>query len=110
MRGAPADKTKFFISYSRGDGELLVVIVEALKGQSGLPCVRDTDDILPAEEWWARLAGLILVGLAITDLQSTALQAGLPGATSTLSVPRHRFCGEIGQAAAEPKFIAISVS
>ena len=56
---APESKTKVFISYSRQDSEFVGRLVEALQGQDDFHIFQDTSDILPAEEWWARLVGLI---------------------------------------------------
>ena len=56
---APADKTKVFVSYSRRDREFVGRLVEALEAQDDIHVFRDTDDILPTEEWRQRLEDLI---------------------------------------------------
>ena len=56
---APADKIKVFVSYSRQDAEFVAKIVDALAAQGDVHVFRDTDDILPTEEWKQRLANLI---------------------------------------------------
>ncbi len=56
---ALADETKVFLSYSRKDSEFVRDISDALQGQDDLHVFQDTSDVLPAEEWWERLVGLI---------------------------------------------------
>jgi tetratricopeptide (TPR) repeat protein len=52
-------QAKVFISYSRKDFELISTLVDALSARDGIDVFRDTDDILPTEEWQGRLAELI---------------------------------------------------
>jgi formylglycine-generating enzyme required for sulfatase activity len=54
-----AEVTKVFISYSRQDVAFVDRLADALQTRSGLRVYRDTEDILPTEEWRARLANLI---------------------------------------------------
>jgi hypothetical protein len=56
-----ADKaiTKVFISYSRRDREVVARLVDALEGADDIDVFRDTEDILPTEEWKGRLEELI---------------------------------------------------
>jgi len=56
---APAPGQKVFISYARKDRELIEPIVAALQAR-GMDVLRDTDDILPTEEWRSRLEELIV--------------------------------------------------
>ena len=56
---APTDKIKVFVSYSRSDAEFVGSIVEALSARDDIHVFRDTDDILPTEEWKKRLENLI---------------------------------------------------
>ena len=56
---APAEKTKVFVSYSRRDREFVARLVDALTAENNLHVFRDTDDILPTEEWRQRLENLI---------------------------------------------------
>ena len=55
-----ADKTeaKLFLSYSRKDRDRAQLIADALRDR-GFEVFRDTDDILPTEEWRGRLEQLI---------------------------------------------------
>lgn len=55
---APATETKVFISYSRKDRERAQQITETLRARS-FDVFKDTDDILPTEEWRGRLEQLI---------------------------------------------------
>ena len=54
-----AQKTKVFVSYSRADREFVARLVAALEAREDFQVFRDTEDILPSEEWRARLAKLI---------------------------------------------------
>ncbi len=56
---APADATKVFVSYSRRDLEFVSKLVDALKEHGDFHVFQDTSDILPSEEWKARLEKLI---------------------------------------------------
>ena len=56
---APAPGHKVFISYSRKDRELIEPIVAALQAR-GMDVLRDTDDILPTEQWRERLEELMV--------------------------------------------------
>ena len=51
--------TKVFISYSRRDRQFVSRIVDALEAEDDIEVFRDTEDILPTEEWKARLEQLI---------------------------------------------------
>jgi tetratricopeptide (TPR) repeat protein len=53
------EKTKVFISYSRKDRERVEQLYRALAVEDDLTIFRDTDDILPTEEWKPRLEKLI---------------------------------------------------
>jgi hypothetical protein len=53
-------KTKVFLSYSRRDEAVAVRIGDALESVEGVEVLRDKDDILPAEQWRARLENLLL--------------------------------------------------
>lgn len=55
----PSEKTKLFISYSRKDRRRIEALCDALATQDDLKLFRDTDDILPSEEWKPRLEKLI---------------------------------------------------
>ena len=56
----PADRaTKVFVSYSRKDRAFVGKLVEALEAADDIEVFRDTDDILPTEEWRERLEQLI---------------------------------------------------
>lgn len=57
--GSDTGKIKLFISYSRMDRERVGALYDALVGDDDLTVFRDTDDILPTEEWKPRLEGLI---------------------------------------------------
>ncbi|MCC0011972.1 MAG: TIR domain-containing protein [Rhodobiaceae bacterium] len=50
---------KVFISYSRKDRDFVARVVDALEAADGIEVFRDTDDILPTEEWQERLDQLI---------------------------------------------------
>ncbi len=52
-------KIKLFISYSRKDRRRIDKLNEALESNDELEVFRDTEDILPTEEWKPRLEGLI---------------------------------------------------
>ncbi len=52
-------KTKVFISYSRKDRQFAANLTEALEAKDGIEVFRDTEDILPTEEWKQRLEQLI---------------------------------------------------
>ena len=56
---ADATAIKVFISYSRKDREFVARVVDALEATDGIEVFRDTDDILPTEEWQERLEQLI---------------------------------------------------
>jgi tetratricopeptide (TPR) repeat protein len=51
--------TKVFISYSRKDRAFVGRLVDALEAANDIEVFRDTDDILPTEEWKDRLEQLI---------------------------------------------------
>lgn len=53
-----AEQTKVFISYSRNDRAFADRLADALEAE-GIAVFRDVDDILPAEEWKARIETLI---------------------------------------------------
>ncbi len=53
-------ETKIFVSYSRADAEPVGRITKALREQAGFTVFKDTEDILPTEEWRKRLESLIL--------------------------------------------------
>jgi formylglycine-generating enzyme required for sulfatase activity len=53
------EKTKVFISYSRKDRDFVDRLIAALEAHDHISVVRDTDDILPTEEWKGRLERLI---------------------------------------------------
>ncbi|MEZ5876501.1 MAG: toll/interleukin-1 receptor domain-containing protein [Tepidamorphaceae bacterium] len=57
MTAAPP--MKVFISYSRRDRDFVANVVDALEAADGIEVFRDTDDILPTEEWQGRLEQLI---------------------------------------------------
>ncbi|MCC0011973.1 MAG: toll/interleukin-1 receptor domain-containing protein [Rhodobiaceae bacterium] len=57
MADTPA--MKVFISYSRKDRDFVARVVDALEAADGIEVFRDTDDILPTEEWQERLDQLI---------------------------------------------------
>lgn len=57
-RGQRIEKGKIFVSYARKDSEAVARIVRALE-IDGRQVFKDTADILPTEEWRARLEGLI---------------------------------------------------
>jgi len=54
-----SEQTNLFFSYSRKDRERLEQLYTALDGADELNLFRDTDDILPTEEWKPRLEALI---------------------------------------------------
>lgn len=54
-----SEKTKVFVSYSRRDRERVSRLVDALEAQGHIEVFRDTEDILPTEEWRTRLESLI---------------------------------------------------
>ncbi|MFN0264328.1 TIR domain-containing protein [Tepidamorphus sp. 3E244] len=56
---ADAAAMKVFISYSRKDREFVARVVDALEAEDGIEVFRDTDDILPTEEWQDRLEQLV---------------------------------------------------
>lgn len=58
MEDLPSDEAKVFLSYSRKDRVRAQVIAEALRARH-FGVFRDTDDILPTEEWRERLQQLI---------------------------------------------------
>jgi tetratricopeptide (TPR) repeat protein len=51
--------TKVFLSYSRRDRNFVSRLADALEQQPDIEVFRDTDDILPTEEWKERLESLI---------------------------------------------------
>lgn len=51
--------TKVFISYSRKDRQRVAKLSDALNAQQDITVFRDTEDILPTEEWKKRLEQLI---------------------------------------------------
>lgn len=53
-------QTKIFVSYSRHDAEAVARVVEALKQHKSIVVFKDTEDILPTEEWRKRLERLIV--------------------------------------------------
>lgn len=53
------DITKVFVSYSRKDRRVVTRLVDALVEAPDVEVFRDTDDILPTEEWKGRLEQLI---------------------------------------------------
>lgn len=55
----PAEKIKVFISYSRQDGAFVGQLVDNLTSSHEIHVFRDTNDILPTEEWKKRLEKLI---------------------------------------------------
>jgi formylglycine-generating enzyme required for sulfatase activity len=59
-----ADKSKIFVSYSRKDRDFVDRLTAALEAQEHIEVFRDTDDILPTEEWKQRLE--LLIGEADT--------------------------------------------
>src|SRR5262245_54986381 len=52
--------TKLFISYSRRDHDVVAHLVRSLLMDPEFQIFRDTEDILPSEEWKKRLESLIL--------------------------------------------------
>ena len=64
---APTART--FLSYARRDGALADRVFDAL-GAAGLDVFRDSEDILPGEDWRNRLGGLIAAADAILFLLS----------------------------------------
>jgi hypothetical protein len=54
-----------FLSYSRRDEAVAVRIGDALESVEGVEVLRDKDDILPAEQWRARLENLLLTADAV---------------------------------------------
>jgi formylglycine-generating enzyme required for sulfatase activity len=52
-------KTKVFLSYSRKDRETVARLGTALSAETDIQVFRDTEDILPTEEWRKRLEDLI---------------------------------------------------
>ena len=52
-------KTKVFLSYSRKDRAFAARLSDALEARDDIEVFRDTEDILPTEEWRVRLAKLI---------------------------------------------------
>lgn len=52
-------KTKIFLSYSRKDRASVAHLYDALNAQDEIRVFRDTNDILPTEEWKPRLEKLI---------------------------------------------------
>ena len=53
------DKTKVFLSYSRKDREFVAKLAAELEAHDDIEVFKDTEDILPTEEWRKRLEGLI---------------------------------------------------
>ncbi len=62
-----AHQTKVFISYSRKDRQFVSKLADALEGQNDIKVFRDTEDILPTEEWKKRLEQLLAEGKRIRD-------------------------------------------
>jgi TIR domain len=58
-RHAEDGKTKVFVSYSRKDRDSIRRLTTALEADGEIDVLLDTEDILPTEEWRARLEGLI---------------------------------------------------
>jgi hypothetical protein len=56
---SPAEKLKVFISYARADGAALAEDLVTGLGLAGFAPFLDRHDIAPAEDWEARLGGLI---------------------------------------------------
>ncbi len=56
---AGSRKSKVFVSYSRRDRQRIAQLHELLARNKNVTVFRDTDDILPAEEWKPRLEHLI---------------------------------------------------
>lgn len=52
-------KTRLFISYARKDGAAVERLYDALSADQDFDLYRDTNDILPAEEWRPRLEEMI---------------------------------------------------
>jgi WD40 repeat protein len=55
-----AEKTRVFLSYSRADEAAVIALTKLLERDGEFDVFRDKEDILPAEDWRARLEGLIL--------------------------------------------------
>ncbi len=51
--------TKVFVFYSRKDRAFVRRLVEGLEAEDDIEVFRDTEDILPTEEWKQRLEELI---------------------------------------------------
>lgn len=62
---ADSNKTKVFVSYSRRDQRRVSQLHELLERNEDIVVLRDTDDILPAEEWKPRLEHLIRIADSI---------------------------------------------
>lgn len=56
---AASGTTKVFISYSRSDADFVKWLAGALGAREDIQVFKDTEDILPSEEWRKRLEGLI---------------------------------------------------
>src|SRR5262245_14704151 len=63
---ASADqKTRVFLSYSRADEAIAVRLAMVLEASGDMEVFRDKEDILPAEEWRARLEQMLLAADAV---------------------------------------------
>ena len=69
MSDTASDRPRAFLSYSRRDSAKAEQILTALE-ERGVEVFRDTEDILPAEDWRGRLDGLIGAADAIVFLMS----------------------------------------
>ena len=69
MSDTASDRPRAFLSYSRRDSAMAEQILTALE-ERGVEVFRDTEDILPAEDWRGRLDGLIGAADAIVFLMS----------------------------------------
>jgi hypothetical protein len=65
----PAERTSVFISYSRKDDAFAEVLRAALL-KRGFEAFLDKEDILPGEDWRARLEGLIVAADAVVFVLS----------------------------------------
>jgi hypothetical protein len=63
-------KIRVFISYSRKDRDAVACITQKLSALPDAELFRDTEDILPTEEWRKRLEGLIAAADAIVFCMS----------------------------------------
>ena len=58
--GQPERKTRVFLSYSRKDEPTVVRLAASLEAGGDIEPLRDKKDILPGEEWRARLEGMVV--------------------------------------------------